>query len=177
VDNTLIVVLAIVIALSLGGGVYLLMSGDEEPPEPYPVTGPNGMGSAPAVPPEVVPEPAPPPAFPVPESETESEDGADSATEPAPAPVDEAAAIAKMKATLEGTTFTLEVNSMDVRSALNLIAKLADVEINTNLADSDRLDRKVSFKFDSVGILDGLEFICQMTGLKHEVGPRGIVIK
>jgi len=178
VSRILIVVLALIIAFSLAGGAFLVLSGDAEPPPPTPVGGPDPFADSWGDPVPYVPGPALPPAVDPPDADPEPVEGP-SAPEgkPTESAVDREAAIATMKATLEGTTFSLTVEDLDVRAALGLIAALADVEINTNLADSAKLDGKVGFSFDGVGILDALEFICQMMGLKHEVGPRGIVIR
>jgi len=177
VDKTAIVVLAVIIALSLGIGGWLVLSPVEEPPPPGVIGDPGVDGPLPGTAPDILPEP------PAPATEAPSEAGADgedapgAGKKPAPPARTEEAAIATMKATLEGTSFNLEVKELSIRAALDLLAKLTDVEINMNLADSAKLDQKISFSFASTPILDAIEFICQMRGLKYEVGPRGIVIK
>ena len=176
--NVSIVLLVTGIA-GLALGLWVLLLSEDTPPEvPYRPPAETPAADQESETPPLMPTPSDPP--PPPEDEglqplPPPEDP--EPKKPDPAPVDEAAAIVKMKAKLEGCVFSLKVDDLTVSAALGLIAALAGVEINTNLADADRLEGKVSFAFDETPVLDALDFVCQVKGLAYEVGPRGIVIK
>lgn len=120
------------------------------------------------------PPPPPPPAV---EPDPPAESPPSEPETPAAKPADPEAEAAKMRARLDGTTFTLEVNDLEVSAALGLVARLAGVEIDSSQADAHKLAKKISFSFDGAGVVDAIEFICQMTGLEHDVDGKGIVIR
>ncbi|MEN8152252.1 MAG: hypothetical protein ABFS86_20710 [Planctomycetota bacterium] len=178
-NRNVAVLLFVVGLVALVLGIWIVMQSGGEPadiptdppPAPDVVEGEDIPDVHPGHDPK---DPAPPPAEepPAPDAGPAPEPEAP----PTPA-VDDAGAVEKMKAQLDGVTCSLSVNDLEVSAALGMIAALAGVEIDTSQADADKLAQKVSFSFDEAEILDAVELVCTTKGLEYEIGPDGIIVR
>ena len=82
-----------------------------------------------------------------------------------------------MQEDLESRTFSLSVTNLKLKSALDLVAALLNIEIDTSELSPDDLDQLISMEFDEVQATDALEFICTLKGLSYEVTSRGVAIR
>jgi len=88
-----------------------------------------------------------------------------------------AAAKPAAKVDIDGVVFTLAVDDLDVGAALDLIAALTNVSIDTSNVSKDRLEQRISFNFDETSLADALQFICALKGFQYETTAEGVVIR
>jgi hypothetical protein len=171
---TVAVVLVLLCAALVGG--YFVLSGVSRPPP----SASAPMNVTPPPLPETADGPAPP-AMPLPEAAPAdpTEEGKPPEPEPAAAPkaADTAAAITWMKKNLETRTFSFSVKGIRLEEALKLVAAFYDMEVDTSALSEDQLDQEVAAEFDEVTGADALQFLCDVTNLEYEVGPRGVTIR